>query len=95
MRIGLTIRETGWLLSLSESRVRRLVQAGRLVYAVYPTRLCVESVRSLFADDALRLIREAALAAVLEGRMRAPRPVKRYAKPVPITELYRLLREAN
>lgn len=94
MRIGVTIREAGWLLTRSESQVRRLVHAGKLVYAVRPTRLCVESLRSFFPDDALRPIREAALAAVLEGRVRVLTPTTRYAKPVPITELPRLLQEA-
>jgi hypothetical protein len=71
------------------------VQEGKLVYAVQPTRLCADSVRRLFPDDDLRPIREAALAAVLQGRIRVPAPTPRYAKPVPITELPRLLREAS
>jgi hypothetical protein len=95
VRVGVTIREAGWLLTRSESRVRRLVQKGKLVYAVRPTRLTVESVSSRFPDDALRPIREAALAAILQGRMRTPAPITRYARPVPITELARLLAEAN
>ena len=96
MRIGVTVREAGWLLTRNEAQVRRLVQKGKLAYAVHPTRLTVESVASLFPDDdALRPIREAALAAVLEGRCRVPTPIRRYAKPVPITELHRLLREAS
>jgi NAD(P)-dependent dehydrogenase (short-subunit alcohol dehydrogenase family) len=93
--VGVTIREAGWLLTRSESQVRRLVQTGTLVYAVRPTRLTVESVSALFSDDALRPIREAALATILEGRLRAPAPIARYARPVPITELARLLAEAN
>jgi hypothetical protein len=95
MRIGVSTRDAGWLISRSEPQVRRLVQVGKLVYAVQPTRLCAESVRRLFPDDALRPIREAALAAVLEGRIRVPATTPRYAKPLPITELPRLLREAN
>jgi hypothetical protein len=95
MRIGVTIRETGWLLSRTESQVRRLVRTGQLRYAVSPTRLCAESVRALFADDALRPLREAALTAILEGRVQVPSPSTRYARPLPITELPRLLREAN
>jgi hypothetical protein len=95
VRIGVSVREAGWLLSRSESQVRRLVQAGTLVYAVCPTRLCTESVSGLFSNDALRPIREAALTAVLEGRARVPAPATRYAKPVPITELPRLLQEAT
>jgi hypothetical protein len=95
VRIGVTIREAGWLLTQSESQVRHLVQTGELVYAVRPTRLTVESVGSRFPDDALRPLREAALRAVLEGRVRVPPPIKRYGRPVPITELPRLLREAN
>jgi hypothetical protein len=95
MRIGVSVREAGWLLSRTESQVRRLVRTGTLVYAVRPTRLCTESVRGLFNDDALRPIREAALAAVLEGRVRVPALTTRYAKPVPITEFPRLLRGAT
>jgi hypothetical protein len=90
-----TIREAGWLLTRSEPQVRRLMQADKLVYAVRPTRLTVESVANLFPDDALRPIRKAALAAILQGRVRAPAPSTRYARPVPITELHRLLREAR
>jgi hypothetical protein len=95
VRIGVTVREAGWLLTRNEAQVRRLVNKGKLAYAVRPTRLTVESVASLFPDDALRPIREAALAAVLEGRCRVPTPIRRYAGPVPITELARLLQEAN
>jgi hypothetical protein len=95
VRIGVTIREAGWLLTRSEPQVRRLVRVGKLVFAVRPTRLTVESVSALFPDDALRPIRDAALASILQGRMRAPAPATRYARPVPITELARLLAEAN
>jgi excisionase family DNA binding protein len=95
MRIGLTIREAAWLLSRTESQVRRLIHAGRLRYTVRPTRLCGGSVRALFADDALRPIREAALTAILEGRVHVPAPSIRYARPLPITELHRLLREVD
>ncbi len=95
MRIGVSTREAGWLISRSEPQVRRLVQTGQLVYGVQPTRLCAESVRRLFPDDALRPIREAALAAVLQGRIRVPATTPRYAQPLPITELPRLLRDAN
>jgi hypothetical protein len=95
MKIGVSVREAGWLLSRSESRVRRLVRSGGLAYAVRPSRLCDEDVRALFADDPLRPIREAALAAVLQGRVQVPAPTPRYAKPLPITELPRLLREAT
>lgn len=95
MRIGVSTREAGWLLSRSESQVRRLLKTGELAYAVRPTRLTVESVSTRFPDDALRPVREAALAAILQGRMRAPAPTTRYARPAPITELARLLAEAN
>lgn len=95
MRLGVTVRETAWLLSRSEPQIRRLAKADRLAYVVRPTRLCPCSVAALFSDDALRPVREAALAAVLEGRVRVPAPTTRYARPVPITELPRLLREAT
>lgn len=95
MRIGLSIREAGWLLSRSESQIRRLIQAGTLAYAVQPTRLCAKGVRALFPNDHLYPVRDAALAAVLEGRVRVPVPGTRYARPLPITEFPRLLEEAT
>jgi hypothetical protein len=95
VRIGVSVREAGWILSRSESQVRRFLQTGRLVYAVRPTRLCADSVRALFPDDGLRPIREAALTAVAEGVVRAPAPATRYARPVPITELPRLIAGAR
>ena len=79
MNLGLSVRETGWLLSRTEPQVRRLIQNGRLRYAVRPTRLSTESVRALFAEDSLRPIRETALTAILDGRLRVPAPPKRYA----------------
>lgn len=95
MSLGLSVREAGWLLSRTEPQIRRLIQSGRLSYAVRPTRLSTESVRALFGEDFLRPIRETALTAILQGRVRVPAPPKRYAKPRPITELPRLLREAT
>lgn len=91
MRVGITIREAGWLLSRTESQVRRLIHAGRLDFAVFPTRLSAQSVRAMFADDCLRPVREAALSAVLDGRVRVPAPSTRYAPPLPVTQLPRLL----
>ena len=39
MRLGVTVRETGWLLSRSEPQFAAS-KADRLAYVVRPTRLC-------------------------------------------------------
>ena len=95
MRIGVSIREAGWLLSRGEAQVRRAVASGKLRYAVRPTQLSAESVRAAFPDDHLRPLREAALSAVLQGRVGVPPPPSRYRGPLPITELPHLLRQPN
>ena len=94
-KIGVSVREAGWLLSLSESQVRRLVGANRISYAVEPTRLSAHAVSACFPNDHLRPTREAALKAILERRIHVPAPVSRYAKPAPITDLPHLIRQAN
>jgi hypothetical protein len=86
-RLGVTVREAGWLLSLDEAHVRRLLGRGHLRYAVTPSHLSPESVRALLPDDQLRPLREAALDALLHGRLEVPAPATRYAAPAPITEL--------
>jgi hypothetical protein len=91
MRIGLTVKEVAWVLSRSESQVRRLLVAGHLAYAVQPTRVSSDSVRALFPDDQLSPVRESALVALLDDRVEAPAPASRYATPSPITELPQLL----
>ncbi len=93
--IGVTVREAGWLLAKSEGQVRRLLHAGDLEYAVRPTRITSASVQAHFAQDSLLPLRVAALLAVLEGRARVPAPATRYARPLPISELPRLLAQAN
>jgi hypothetical protein len=91
VRIGLTVKEVAWVLSRSESQVRRLLMAGRLAYAVQPTRVSSDSVRALFPHDQLSPVRESALVALLDDRVEAPVPASRYATPSPITELPQLL----
>jgi hypothetical protein len=86
-RLGVTVREAGWLFSMRESRVRRLVTAGVIRRAVAPGHLSPDGVRRLFPDDGFRPLREAALEAVLENRIYVPTPATRYARPTPITSL--------
>jgi hypothetical protein len=88
---GLTIREAGWL-SLAEPAVRSLLGRGLLRYAVVPTRISADSVRALLPDAELRPPREAALHAVVDGRVVVPAPPTRYAPPVPITRLVAYLK---
>src|SRR3954447_19791697 len=95
MRIGLTVRETGWLLGLSEPQVRRLLASGRLEWAVSPTRVSPPDVARMFPDDALARLRHAAMLAILEGRLQVPIPATRYAKPVSLRHVVDLLDEAN
>jgi hypothetical protein len=90
-RLGVTTREAGWLLSQGESTIRRLVRRGLLVHAVAPTLISVASLRVCLPDDELRPLREAALDALLNGRLRVPAPPTRYARPAPITNLARYL----
>jgi hypothetical protein len=91
MRLGVTVREAGWLLGLSEPQVRRRLAEQKLSYVVSPNRIDVESIRAAFPRDEFLPVREAALEAVLKHRVTAPKPNTRYAQPIPITELPRLL----
>jgi hypothetical protein len=85
------VRETAWLLSQSETRVRRLAKRGTLRYAIPRTRISVESLRALFPKDELLPLREAALAAVISGRVRVPAPASPDSPPASITDLARYL----
>lgn len=78
--IGLSVRETAWLLSLSESQVRYRLRIGRLSYAVKPKQVSVESVRAFFRDDPLAEVRERVLLAVLHGGAEPPRLRSRYER---------------
>ena len=89
--IGVTTREAGWLLELSEPQVRSLLRRGRLRLSA-PGCIDPETVRDLFADDdALLELRMAALAYILAGRVTVPAPETRYAQPRPITDMPRLV----
>ena len=92
--LGVTVRETAWLLGKSEPQVRRLIRVGSLKHVVTPSRIDPATVRAFFPDDAMRPLREAALLAVLDDRVQVPTPETRYAIPVPITELPILLSAA-
>ena len=84
-RLGVSVREAAWLLTLTETRVRRLAKRGTLRYAIPPTRISVESLRALSPQDELLPLREAALVAVLSGRARVPAAPSPDARPAPIT----------
>ena len=86
-RLGVSVREAAWLLSKTETRVRRLAKSGTLRYAIPPTRISSESLRALFPPDELLPLREAALVAVVSGRARVPASPSPDAPPAPITDL--------
>lgn len=88
--IGVSTREAGWLLGMSEPQVRRLLRRGRLRLSA-PGRVDPQSVRDLFVDDALLELRTAALAYVLAGRVAVPVPLTRYARPAPISDFPRFI----
>ena len=94
-RLGVSVREAAWLLSETETRVRRLAKSGTLRYAIPPTRISVESLRALFPQDEPLPLREAALVAVVSGRARVPASPSPDVQPAPITELARYLTSAT
>jgi hypothetical protein len=95
VKLGVSIREAGWLLGKSEPQVRRLLRAGQLELAVPPARITPASVAALFPTDEYQSLRQAAMTAILECRIKVPAPATRYARPAPITELPRLLAAAQ
>ncbi|HEY8776901.1 MAG TPA: hypothetical protein VIM33_10555 [Gaiellaceae bacterium] len=64
-KIGLSVREAGWLLSKSEPQVRRLLAKGQLEYAVQLTLVDPDSIRRLFARDSSLNLRALALGRLL------------------------------
>jgi len=74
------VRETAWLLLLSESQIRYRLRTGRLEYAVFPSLVTVESVRMLFPQDAFLDLRERVLARLLRCEVEPPPLRSRYAR---------------
>jgi hypothetical protein len=79
-RLGLSVNEVAWLLTLSESQVRYQLRVGRLSYVVPPRLVSVESVRAFFPFDDLLEVREHVLARLVRGDLEAPRSASRYAR---------------
>ena len=84
-RLGVRVREAAWLLSCTETQVRRLAKRGTLDYAIAWTRITAESIRSALPHDEFRPLRKAALDALLLGRVRVPAAPSPDARPAPIT----------
>jgi len=91
-RLGLSTREAGWILTLSEPRVRRLLAQGLLQWVGGPGRIDPHSVRRMIQPDPTSALRHAAVTYVLAGRVSVPAPATRNATPISITELPRLIR---
>jgi hypothetical protein len=94
-RASLSSVEAGFVLGLSYGQIRRISRARQLELG--PTGFSPESVRAaareLSQGDELRL-RLQALDLIVVGRLAAPHPPRgRWGRPVPITELPRLLAE--
>jgi hypothetical protein len=83
-RLGVSVREAAWLLSNTETRVRRLAKRGTLDYAVAWSRITPASIRAAFPTDEFRPLREAALDAILTGRVSVPAAPSPDARPAPI-----------
>jgi hypothetical protein len=79
-RIGVSVCEAAFLLSLSESQVRYRLRTGRLGWAVKPSRVEVESLRHAFPNDATRQLRERVLGRLLVGAIAPPRLGSRYGR---------------
>jgi hypothetical protein len=78
--IGLSVRETAWLMSASEPQIRYMLRVGCLSYAVKPRLVSIESVRALIAKDPFAEVREVVLARVLRGEAQPPRLASRYGR---------------
>lgn len=71
IRIGLTVLEAAWLLSISELRVLHLIAADILEGADGIGLISIQSVRDIFPVDRLKPVRERALERLLAGEVRA------------------------
>jgi hypothetical protein len=86
-RVGLSVREAAWLLGWSESQARRRLASGQLALAVAPARIDPRSIERLLPQGAHGELARHVLRELLVGRISAPRPASRYARPAPITDL--------
>ena len=79
-KIGLSVREAGWLLQKSEGQIRGMLRRGELTYVVERRRIDPVSVRPRLGGDFLRVL----LDVVLAGEIEVPRPERRYGPPAPL-----------
>lgn len=86
-RVGLSVREAAWILGWSESQARRRLASGQLALAVAPSRIDPRSIEYLLPHGAQGELARHVLSELLAGRILAPRPASRYARPAPITDL--------
>ena len=86
-RVGLSVREAAWILGWSEPQARRRLASGQLAFAVAPGRIDPRSIERLLPEGARGELARHVLREVVAGRISAPRPVSRYARPDPITDL--------
>jgi hypothetical protein len=90
-KLGLSVREVGWVLGKTESQVRRMLRNGRLSYAVEKAKIDPDSVWEQLPDDESRELRCLALWALRRGRIGAPAPASRYGPPAPIGVVIQLV----
>jgi hypothetical protein len=79
-KLGLSVREAGWLLQKTESQIRGMLRRGELAYVVNARKNDPASVRRLLEGDYARLV----LDMVLSGDVAAPPSDRRYAQPAPL-----------
>ena len=81
-KIGLSVREAGWLLQKTESQVRRLLRRGELWYAVSERKIDPESVDGLIESEFSRTM----MRWLLAGLLVATKPESRYGRPAPLLD---------
>ena len=86
-KIGLSAREAGLLLGMSDPQIRRRLAHGTLIYSVTRRKIDPESVRRLFPDDGTMRLRQLVLEWILAGELVAPAPASCYAPPVSLSDL--------
>jgi hypothetical protein len=87
MRSALTVRETAFLLQLTEMIVRRERRLERV--PGHRIMFSAASVDALLPEDGTQQLRRLALEAILNGRFQVPTPEKRWAQPAPLTAFSR------
>jgi hypothetical protein len=79
-RIGLSVREAGWLLQKTESQIRGMLHRGELSYVVAGRKIDPASVRASLSGAYGHLL----LDVVLAGGFEVPRPDHRWGRPAPL-----------